>query len=169
MSENTEILFKKGDLVAYPTNGVGKITEIVDKVIFGKTMTYYNIFFPSQNMNILLPVQNAEETGLRALASEDEIKAAVASLSVEKKVKEADWKTRQLKQMTLMKEGSIENIALIVNILYHRQKVRDLPIQERRIFDTALQQLTDEARCVLGLEEEKVRRAIFTRLEKIGK
>ena len=91
MSENTGILFKKGDLVAYPTNGVGKITEIVDKVIFGKTMTYYNIFFPSQNMNILLPVQNAEETGLRALASEEEIKAAVASLSVEKKVKEADW------------------------------------------------------------------------------
>lgn len=169
MSENSETLFKKGDLVAYPTNGVGRITEIVDKVIFDQTMTYYNIFFPSQNMNILLPIQNAEESGLRPLSSEKEIRSAVASLSVEKKVREADWKTRQLKQMMLMKEGSIENIALIVNILYHRQKVRDLPIQERRIFDTALQQLTDETRCVLGMEEDKVRRAIFTRLENIGK
>ena len=169
MSENIEKTFEKGDFVAYPTNGVGKITEIVDKVVFGQTMTYYNIFFPSQNMNILLPIQNAEETGLRHLSSEKEIRSAVASLSVEKKVREADWKTRQLKQMMLMKEGSIENIALIVNILYHRQKVRDLPIQERRIFDTALQQLTDETRCVLGMEEDKVRRAIFTRLEKIGK
>lgn len=168
MAENENTLFSIGEMVAYPTNGVGRIIDIVDKELGGETIPYYNILIPSLAMNILLPVRNAEEIGLRHLASRKEIEDAVSSLSVEKKVRESDWKARQLQQMMLMKEGSIGNIATIVNILYHRQKVRDLPIQERRIFDTALTHLTDEMCSVLKIDSDKARRTIFTRLEKIG-
>jgi CarD family transcriptional regulator len=67
--------------------------------------------------------------------------------------------------MDLLKKGSITDIATIVRSLYHRSKVKELPIQERKLYDTALKLLEDEISCSLRKPKEEVENMIFTRLE----
>lgn len=168
MADKTISTFSIGDIVAYPTNGVGRIISIEEKLLMGESQMYYNIQMPSLEMNILLPIRNAAEANLRPLSSKKEMEAAIKSLEVKKKQEQTDWKGRQNANLALLKEGSIQNIALVVNILYHRQKLRDLPIQERRLFDNALTHLTDELSLVMDMDKEKARRLVFSRLENIG-
>ena len=58
-------------------------------------------------------------------------------------------------------------MVILIHILYHRQKVKDLPVMERRIFENALTHLIDETSLVMAISQEDARRTIFARLEKL--
>lgn len=159
--------FSIGEKVVYPTHGVGIISDITEKVLNGESVEYYVISVPSLDMNILLPTANAEQLGLRRLSGKEDTKKAIRSLSERKELYGSDWKQRQQAQMNMLKTGTIGNVAAVVNILYNRQKVRDLPIQERRLFETALTHLVDECSYVLGIDSESAKRTIFSHLERL--
>ena len=159
--------FSIGEKVVYPTHGVGDISDITEKLLNGESVQYYVITIPSLDMNILLPSDNAASLGLRRLSKKEDMKKAISSLSERKEVRGSDWKSRQQMQMNLLKTGTIGNVATVVNILYNRQKVRDLPIQERRLFETALTHLVDECSYVLGIDSESAKRTIFSHLERL--
>ena len=159
--------FQIGDRVVYPAHGVGLVTDITEKMMDGSKVPYYVINIPSQEMNILLPAGNAGEMGLRPLSDRPAIEKALSSLSERREMHALDWKSRQNQQQTLLRTGTIDNVALVVNILYNRQKSRDLPVQERKIFENALTHLVDETGFVLGLDEEETKRRIFSKLERI--
>lgn len=159
--------FSIGEKVVYPTHGVGVISDITQKNLDGEMVAYYVITIPSLDMNILLPKMKAGELGLRRLSGKDEMKKAIQSLSEKKEIRSSDWKSRQQAQMSLLRTGTIGNVAAVVNILYNRQKVRDLPIQERRLFETALTHLVDECSYVLGIDSDSAKRTIFSHLERI--
>ena len=167
MGDDRKKGFSIGEKVVYPTHGVGIISDITEKNLNGESVEYYVITIPSLDMNILLPKGNAETLGLRRLSKKEETKKAIMSLSEKKDLHASDWKSRQQMQMNLLKTGTIENVAAVVNILYNRQKVRDLPIQERRLFETALTHLVDECSSVLGIDSESAKRTIFSHLEKL--
>jgi CarD family transcriptional regulator len=67
--------------------------------------------------------------------------------------------------MDLLKKGSIRDIASIVRSLYHRSKVKELPIQERKLYDSALKLLEDELSISLRKSKDDIENIIFTRLE----
>ena len=77
-----------------------------------------------------------------------------------------DWKQRLILNQELMKEGSMLAVAKVVNSLYHRSKVKELPVQERKLYDSALTLLVDESSSVLGIDQEEMKKKIFSRLEK---
>ena len=167
MGEENKKGFSIGEKVVYPTHGVGVISDITEKLLNGESVKYYVITIPSLDMNILLPIANAATLGLRRLSKKEDMKKAISSLSEKKDIRGSDWKSRQQMQMNLLKTGTIGNVATVVNILYNRQKVRDLPIQERRLFETALTHLVDECSYVLGIDSESAKRTIFSHLERL--
>jgi CarD family transcriptional regulator len=67
--------------------------------------------------------------------------------------------------LDLLKKGSIRDIASIVRSLYHRSKVKELPILERKLYDSALKLLVDEASISLRKTKDEVENMIFSRLE----
>ena len=77
-----------------------------------------------------------------------------------------DWKARYQMNVDLLQEGSIASIARVVQILYHRSKIKELPVQERKLYDSALRILTDEASLSLGRPKEELEAIIFSKLEK---
>ena len=46
--------------------------------------------------------------------------------------------------LDLIKSGSVTDIAMVVARLYHRSKNKELPVQERKLFDNAQKLLIDE-------------------------
>ncbi len=161
---STEInaVFKIGDSVVYPLQGVGCILAKEMR----NTREYYRVQINSSDMDVLLPVDTAQSLGLRHLASATEARKAISSLSVRREMGRTDWKQRLILNQELMKEGSMLAVAKVVNSLYHRSKVKELPVQERKLYDNALTLLVDESSSVLGIDQEEMKKKIFSKLEK---
>jgi CarD family transcriptional regulator len=116
-------------------------------------------------MTIMVPVNKVESLGIRPIVPKDEALKALELISEEYDPIPADWKLRYQMNLDLLKKGSIIDIATIVRSLYHRSKVKELPILERKLYDSALKLLEDEVAYSLRKPKEEVENLIFTRLE----
>ena len=70
--------FSTGDLVVYPTHGVGKITAIEEQEIAGHTLNVFVVLFDKDRMTLRVPLAKAKLSGLRKLSSHKEMDAALA-------------------------------------------------------------------------------------------
>ena len=160
--------FSVNQKIVYPSQGVGEIVEIKEKVFKGEPVLYYVIYIAVTDMTIMAPVGKAEELGIRAIVSAEEANAALEVMSEEFEQISSDWKLRYQTNLELLKKGSVNDIASIVRSLYHRSKVKELPILERKLYDSARKLLEEEISCALGISRDKAESLIHSRLEPLG-
>ncbi len=157
--------FAKNQNVVYPSQGIGKITAIEKLTFKGEKVDYYILYIDSNNMTIKIPVNRAKELGLRAIVSKKEADSALSILKQDIDTVSSDWKQRYQISLTQLKEGSIQNIAGIVHSLYNRKLTKELPIFERKLYDSALQLLIDEIAIVSNISKIDAEEKIFQILE----
>lgn len=157
--------FRVEQEVVYPSQGVGKILSIQQKKFKDQTVPYYVIYLEVSDMTVMVPVTKAEELGIRAIVPKEEALRALELISEAYEPIPSDWKLRYQMNLDLLKKGSVINIATIVRALYHRSKVKELPILERKLYDSALKLLEDEVSFSLGKSKDEVEQLIFSRLE----
>jgi CarD family transcriptional regulator len=116
-------------------------------------------------MTIMVPVDKAEGLGIRAIVPKEEAERAVELIGEDFEPIPSDWKMRYQMNLDLLKKGSVTDIASIVRSLYHRSKVKELPILERKLYESALKLLEDEISYSLHKTREEVAELIFARLE----
>ncbi len=160
--------FSIDEKVVYPSQGVGLITEIFEKNFRGTTMTYYKIYIEVSDMVVLVPIEKAEELGIRPIVGAEEAEKALNSLSDDFEPITSDWKLRYQMNLDLLKKGTIADIAAIVRCLYNRSKVKELPILERKLYDQAKKLLEDEISIAMELSEKEVESMIHVKLEPPG-
>lgn len=160
--------FKVNQQIVYPSQGVGKITEIFEKEFNGETVAYYKIYLEVSDMIVMVPVNNAKDLGIRAIVEAAEAKKALNMLSEDFEPITSDWKLRYQMNLELLKKGSIADIAQIVRCLYNRSKVKELPIQERKLYDSAKKLLEDEISFALGKSAKDIEAMIHEKLEPPG-
>ena len=149
----------------YPSQGVGIVKSIEEKTFKDKKLLYYIVYLEVSDMTIMVPVDKALELGIRQIVPKDEALKAMELISEDYEPIPSDWKLRYQMNMDLLKKGSILDIATIVRSLYHRSKVKELPILERKLYDSALKLLIDEVSCSLRKQKDEVENLVFTRLE----
>src|SRR5574344_1672870 len=152
--------FQIDQKIVYPSHGVGVITEIFEKTFRDSTMLYYKIYVESSDMIVMVPVAKAEELGIRAIVSAEEAEKALDLLSDDFEPITSDWKLRYQMNLELLKKGTISDIAQIVRCLYNRSKVKELPIQERKLYDSAKKLLEDEISLALGKSAKDIENEI---------
>jgi CarD family transcriptional regulator len=157
--------FQVNQKIVYPSQGVGVITAVQDKVFKSEKIPYYMIYLEVTDMTIMVPVNRAEELGIRPIVHKDEALKALELIGEEYEPIPSDWKLRYQMNLDLLKKGSVMDIASIVRSLYHRSKVKELPILERKLYDSALKLLEDEIAFSLKKPKDEVETLIFTRLE----
>jgi CarD family transcriptional regulator len=151
--------------VVYPSQGVGVIKSIEQKKFKDAKIPYYVIYLEVTDMTIMVPVDQAKALGIRPTVSRDEAMKALELISEDYEPIPSDWKLRYQMNLDLLKKGSVRDIASIVRSLYHRSKVKELPILERKLYDSALKLLEDEVSISLRKSKDEVDNMIFTRLE----
>jgi CarD family transcriptional regulator len=151
--------------VVYPSQGVGIIRSIEDKEFKREKIPYYVIYLEVSDMTIMVPVDKAEKLGIRPIVGEEEAQKALELIGQEYDPIPSDWKLRYQMNLDLLKKGSVMDIAVIVRSLYHRSKVKELPILERKLYDSALKLLEDEISYSLCIPKEEVETIIFARLQ----
>ncbi|MCR5494477.1 MAG: CarD family transcriptional regulator [Treponema sp.] len=164
----SETKFQIDQQIVYPSQGVGKITEVFEKAFRGTPMMYYKIYIESSDMIVMVPVEKAEELGIRAIVSAEEAEKALNSLSDDFEPITSDWKLRYQMNLDLLKKGTIADIAAIVRCLYNRSKVKELPILERKLYDQAKKLLEDEISIAMGMDVKEVESKIHLKLEPPG-
>src|SRR5215471_17645844 len=165
MSKVKTKTFQVDQKVVYPSQGVGVIESIVQKKFKDSKIPYYVIYIEVTDMTIMVPVDKAVELGIRPAVSRDEAQKALELIGEDYEPIPSDWKMRYQMNLDLLKKGSIRDIASIVRSLYHRSKVKELPILERKLYDSALKLLEDEVSISLRKSKEEVEKMIFERLE----
>ncbi|MDC7241546.1 MAG: CarD family transcriptional regulator [Spirochaetales bacterium] len=165
MEKKQNTLFKAKQEVVYPTQGVGRIEKIEEKEFKGNKILYYVIYLEVSDMTVMVPVDKAEELGLRAIVSPAESKKALEIITKEYEPVPTDWKMRYQMNVDLLKKGEVTDIATVVTTLYHRSKIKELPILERKLYDSALKLLIDEISFSIGKSKDDVEQLIFSKLE----
>lgn len=157
--------FKVNQKIVYPSQGVGKIMEIKERSFKDTMILYYVIYLEVSDMTVMVPVLRAEELGIRAIVSKKEAQKALELISEDFEPIPSDWKLRYQMNLDLLKKGSVIDIATIVRSLYHRSKVKELPILERKLYDSARKLLEDEITYALNIPRAEVEGLIHTHLE----
>lgn len=157
--------FKAGQEVVYPLQGVGVIRTIEERDFQGKPTLYYVIYLEVSDMTVMVPVDKAEPLGIRAIVGTEEAETALQLVGEASDPIPADWKMRYQMNLDLLKLGTVSDIARVVRSLYHRSKVKELPILERKLFDNALTLLVAETASALGKPKKEMEDTIFSRLE----
>ncbi|MDR2534990.1 MAG: CarD family transcriptional regulator [Treponema sp.] len=157
--------FQVNQKVVYPSQGVGIIKSIEDKEFKQEQIPYYVIYLEVSDMTIMVPVNKAENLGIRPIVVEEDAQKALELIGEAYEPIPSDWKLRYQMNLDLLKKGSVMDIATIVRSLYHRSKVKELPILERKLYDSALKLLEDEISFSLRISKEEVETIIFERLE----
>ena len=160
--------FKVNQKIVYPSQGVGKIIEIKEKDFGGQKLLYYVMYLEVSDMTIMVPVDRCTELGIRSIVSAAEAEQALQTIGEDFEPVTSDWKLRYQMNLDLLKKGTVSDIAMIVRSLYRRSKVKELPILERKLYDSAKKLLEDEISFALDKPLKEGEALIHEKLEPPG-
>ena len=163
-----KFVFSAKEVVVYPGQGVGTITDITKKEIAGEVIDYYVIYLSDSDMTVLVPITRIDNLGIRRIVTKAEAESALKFLSEDFEPIPIDWKARYQMNMDLFKSGKILDTGSVVRSLYQRSKTKELPIQERKLYDSAYRIFQDEIAAALKMTKAEVEAAIHLHLEPLG-
>jgi len=156
--------YKVGQEIVYPLQGVGHIKAIEERPFAERRILYYVVYLEVSDMTIMMPVDKADELGIRPIVGKKESQKALRLIAEKYEPVTADWKLRYQMNLDLLKKGSIIDIANVVRALYHRSRVKELPILERKLYDSALRLLIDEVSFSLDRLKDDIKVLVFAKL-----
>jgi len=157
------IKFSKGDLVVYPTHGVGEIVSIENQEIAGMALDFFVLFFDREKMTVRVPIGKAGQVGMRQLSSPDMIETAVTTLRGRARIKRTMWSRRAQEYEAKINSGDPVSIAEVVRDLHRAEGQAEQSYSERQIYEAALGRLAREVAAVESIHED----AAVDRLEEV--
>ncbi|MCK4804065.1 MAG: CarD family transcriptional regulator [Spirochaetes bacterium] len=159
-------MYEVGAKVVYPVHGVGIINSIEDKTVLGEKRSYYIIKLAISDMTVMIPINKSEQLGLRLVVSDRDVHKALKLIKSEVTAMDEDWKTRYQHNFEKIKSGSILDVAEVVRNLFHRNKIKELSIMEKKLYENAYRLLIDEIAYVKDIEKEEVQNIVSEKLER---
>lgn len=147
------MLFAEGDLVVYPSHGVGQITAIETQEIAGYTLSVFVVTFDKDRMTLRVPVAKVKASGLRKLSTQKEIEAALAKLRGRSRAKRTMWSRRAQEYQAKIASGDPASIAEVVRDLFRNSSQPEQSYSERQIYQAALDRLVREVAAVESIDE----------------
>jgi CarD family transcriptional regulator len=130
--------FQVGDKAYYPVHGIAEVVGLEKREIGAKATHVYILRIADSGLKIIVPTDNAEAVGLRAIMSVADVREVFSILrSTEVTTDHQTWNRRQREYMDKIKTGSAYEIAEVLRDLYLLRRHKDLSFGERRMLETA--------------------------------
>lgn len=153
-----------GDRFVYPMHGAGVVSDIEEKEVLGDLRKYYHLTLPYGNLQLLVPVDNAEDLGIRDVISSEEFLAVLRVLESPCCDGSQNWNKRHRENLDKLRSGDILEVAEVYKFLIFRDKEKKLSTGEKKMLSSAKNILFSELLLSSGKEiyeiEELVRQAI---------
>ena len=137
-------MFKIGDRVIYPMHGAGVVKDVVVKDIMGKKEEYLIIMMPIGNIKISVPVENAQNIGVRDVIDIQELKEVYDVLKGNKSKMSVNWNKKYRENLEKLKKGDVLEVAEVVRNLSIMDKNKGLSTGEKKMLNSAKKMLISE-------------------------
>ncbi len=145
--------YSAGDFVVYPTHGVGKVRGVETQEISGVTLDLIIIRFDKDRMTLRVPVDKAENSGLRKLSTRKVMDSALTTLKGRSRVKRTMWSRRAQEYEAKIYSGDPVLIAEVVRDLHRGADQPDQSYSERQMYQAALDRLAREFAALEKIDE----------------
>lgn len=160
-------MFKVGDVVVYPAHGVAEIQSIEEREISGTTLSFMIMKVLDTMMTVMVPVNNINNVGIRALISKGEIDKVFSILKQKDvQIDNQTWNRRYREYMEKIKSGNSTEIAEVLRDLNILKKGKELSFGERKMYDTAKTLLVNEIFISKKMDKAAVDKKISDALSK---
>jgi CarD family transcriptional regulator len=146
--------FEVGDKVVYPHHGAAIIEKREKKKVFDERKDYFILRLAYGDLTLMVPVDNAEEIGLRDIINDEEVEEVFAVLRKKEARMPTNWSRRFKNHVEKLKSGDIYQVAEVVRNLSIREQDKGLSAGEKRMLAKARQILVSELTFALNVDEE---------------
>jgi len=155
-------MFNIGERVVYPMHGAGVIESIEEREILGARRKYYIMKMPIGDMQVMIPLDQMDDIGIRKVINSEEIENVLDVLTSDTTKMHQNWNRRYRANMDLIKSGDIYEIAEVVRNLTLMDKAKGLSTGERKMLSNARQILLSEVVLVAEISEQEASSLIET-------
>ena len=151
-------MFKIGDKVSHPAFGVGDVKQIEEKKVLGKKQEYYILKLMVNEMTLMVPVNKAEEIGLRYIIDPETVPEVLNVISG--KIDDemgGNYKQRIKSQAEKVDSGDILKVAQVVKNYIHRDSVEKLSSTEKGLYERARKILVGEISVACNIEKDRAK------------
>ena len=148
-------MFEVGDKVVYPHHGAGTVVKKEKREILGQSREYLTIQILHNDMTVNVPVENAEQVGLRTVIDEDLVHTVVKALTAGESEMPKNWNRRFKHNRDKMKTGDIFELAEVVKNLNLRDHEKGLSTGEKQMFVKAKKILASELMYAKAVDEDE--------------
>jgi len=137
-------LFRKGDTVVHPEHGAAIVQELKDREFLGEKKKYLVLKVVHGDITVSVPVDTADEVGLRQVVSKNEVKKILKVLTEDETSMAANWSRRYKNNLEKLHSGSPYEVAEVLRNLAIRDREKGLSAGEKRMITKARQILISE-------------------------
>jgi len=145
-----ELEFEEGDPIVHPSHGAGRLLSIQSWAVGGVERNYYNIELINEHGTLMIPVEQAEEAGLRlAISGEGAIKKVLKKSPEELP---GDHRKRQSEISDKIHSGKAVKIAEALRDLAYRERIDGLTERDSKLKSEAEDLLIGELALIPELD-----------------
>jgi CarD family transcriptional regulator len=155
---------KVGDKLIYPQHGAVEVIKRAKATAFGETKEYLWLQVAYEDLTVMVPVDNAEEVGLREVINKDEVDEVFAVLGKKDARMPTNWSRRFKNHSEKMKSGDVYQYAEVMRNLSIRDKDKGLSVAEKKMLNKAKKVLVSELTFALNLNLEQAEERLILAL-----
>lgn len=149
--------FKPGDLAVYPNYGVGKVVSVESRTMGDSEVSCYVVNILSDGSKVIVPVDTAEQAGLRNLISLEVAKEVYDCFKFRNlDLLKMNWNKRYRFLQEKMKTGKVTDVATVISDLMFLKRKKGLSYGEERLLSDAENILATELSITENLPKEEV-------------
>ena len=148
------VKFTKGETVIYPQHGACVVKGTKKMEAFGEKREYLILETVINEMVLKVPVDKADEVGVRPPVSPDELEDLVSVLAKPDPRVPSNWSRRFKNHQEKLKSGDVYQVAEVVRNLAARNRDAALSAAERTMYERARVNLISEIAPALKVSAE---------------
>jgi CarD family transcriptional regulator len=162
MPRKTKQSYKVGDLIVYPSHGVGRIVSVGPQEIHGVEIELISILIEEAGLTLRVPKDRACSSGMRALAERPLAERALDLMTARPRGKSGTWNRRAQEYEKKIHSGDLLLAAEVVRDL----RGKSVSYSEKQIYERALNRVSREVGQVLGRDPQEIRADVEALSEK---
>lgn len=160
------MVFKIGQKVVYPSQGIGIVEQIEARQINGEQQEFYLLRLYANNSLVMVPTRNADEIGLRRPIARSKCDELLDMLAMDFHTPPKDWKDRFKEFTEAMRSGDPFAVAEMLKTLTYLNHIKPLSFREKQMLERAHYLIVSEMAMVCRKAEAVIAPRVDEALQK---
>ncbi len=151
---SSAVSLEVGEIVVYGFEGFARIEGASEREVLGRTVTVLDLYVLDSSMRVSVPLERAQERGLRPVASNDDAEAALETIGTAGTGRPMAWNRDGRLLKDRFAEGHLEAVVDVLCSLVDAEALKRLNDGQKNLLDKARKAFCREIAASLSVERE---------------